>query len=76
MILQRMIPENDLHSKLFVNKPIKIYVIPDNLMTFKVPCRKQPSPCKINLKYLDRKVKGIAPDLKCWVSLTETNPFD
>lgn len=76
MILKRLIPENDLHSKITRHKPVQIFVIPDNLMTYKIPCRKEPSPCKITIKYLDKKIEGIDFDLKVWVSLTETNPHD
>jgi hypothetical protein len=76
MILNRLIPENDLHCTITETAPIKIFVIPDDLTVYKIPCRSKPSPCKINIKYLEKKVAGITPDLKVWISTTETTPFD
>lgn len=54
MILKRLIPENDSHSVIMDSIPMKIYMIPDNLTTFKIPCRKMPSPCKITIKYFEK----------------------
>lgn len=76
MVLNRLIPENDFHSTIKQNKPMQIYVIPDNLMTYKIPCRREPSPAKITIRYLEKRIKGITPDLKVWVSLTEPTPQD
>ena len=76
MVLNRLIPENDAHSTIRENYPQTIYVIPNNMMTYKIPCRHMPSPARITIKYLDKRIKGITPDLKVWVSLTETVPQD
>ena len=76
MILGRLIPENDLHTRITHTDPRSIYVIPDNLMTFKIPCFQYPSPCRINVKYLDMQIKGVENDLKVWVSKTDITPKD
>jgi hypothetical protein len=76
MILRSLIPENDLHTRITHTDPLEIYVIPDNLMTFKIPCFQYPSPCRINIKYLDMQFEGVENDLKVWVSKTEITPKD
>ena len=45
-------------------------------MTYKIPCRHMPSPARISIKYLEKRIQGIIPDLKIWVSLTEMTPQD
>jgi hypothetical protein len=69
-------PLDDRHSTIYYHTPVKIFVIPNNVVVYKIPCRAEPSPCKIKFKYLDPKVKGLAPDVTVWVSLTEPSPAD
>jgi hypothetical protein len=49
MILKRLIPEDDKHT--IIEQTTSIEVIPDSLMTYKIPCSKRAAPCKIFFKY-------------------------
>ena len=76
MILNRLMPTDDRHSTIYYHTPVKFFVIPNNVIAYKIPCHNEYSPCKIKFKYLDPKVKGLAPDVTVWVSLTEPSPDD
>ena len=51
-ILKRLLPEDDRHT--IINQPTKIEVIPDCLMTFKIPCFLKSTPCKLFFTYLNQ----------------------
>ena len=46
-----MIPSDDKHTLITEREPVMIKVFADNLVTYKVPCYKKQSPCKIYIKY-------------------------
>jgi hypothetical protein len=71
VILKRLIPEDDKHT--IIMDKTRVEVIPDCLMTFKIPCSKKPSPCKIYFKYLSR---SLTQDLEVYVSLDEPVPTE
>ena len=76
MILNRLMPVDDRHSTIYYHTPANIFAIPNNIVSYKIPCRNEYAPCKIKFRYLDPKVKGLAPDVTVWVSLKEPNPDD
>ena len=69
VILKRLIPEDDKHT--IIENKTRVEVIPDCLMTFKVPCYKKLSPCKILFRYLSR---SITQDLDVFISLEDVQP--
>ena len=72
-ILTRLIPENDAHTILKENTKTKLQLIPNNKLTYRIPCKGKPSPCKISIRYLDGK-KANHHDLQVFVSKTEISP--
>lgn len=69
VILKRLIPEDDKHT--IIEAKTRVEVIPDCLMTFKIPCNKKLSPCKLYFKYLSQ---SVTQDLEVYVSLDEPIP--
>lgn len=45
-ILDRLLPSDDKHTVITEERPQEIEVIPDNLMTYRVPCKDMISPCR------------------------------
>jgi hypothetical protein len=76
MVLNRLIPQDESHSTIAEHKPQTIFVIPGNMTTYRIPIRKMPAPARITISYLDGRIRGITPDLKVWVSLSEPIPQD
>ena len=69
VILKRLIPEDDKHT--IIDCKTQVEVIPDCLMTFKIPCHNKLSPCRFNFRYLSQ---SITQDLEVFVSLEEPVP--
>jgi hypothetical protein len=53
VVLMRLIPANDKHT--IITGKSQIDVIPENLMTYRIPCLKKPAPLKLFFKYVDFK---------------------
>jgi hypothetical protein len=51
------------------DKTTEIYLIPNNIIVYKINCKNQGSPCTINLKYL-----GDESEVEVFVSQTEEKP--
>ena len=66
-ILKRLLPEDDRHT--IINQPTKIEVIPDCLMTFKIPCFLKSTPCKLFFTYLNQ---ASSYDLMVYISKEES----
>ena len=49
--LDRLIPTDDSHTVLIENKEMSIEVIPNNLMTFRIPSKGLKSPAKFIVKF-------------------------
>ena len=52
VMIKRLIPEDDKHT--IITKFTELEVIPEVLMTFKIPCFKKQVPCRIFFKYLNK----------------------
>lgn len=66
-ILKRLLPEDDRHT--IINSPTKIEVIPDCLMTFKIPSFQKNAPCKLFFSYFNQ---SSSYDLMVYVSREES----
>ena len=49
--LDRLIPSDDSHTVLMQGKETSIEVIPNTLMTFRMPCRGAKSPARVVVKF-------------------------
>lgn len=67
-ILKRLLPEDDKH--MIISGATRIEVIPDTLMTFKIPCHGRLTPCKVRLTY----GKDTGRELDVYVSQEESAP--
>lgn len=52
-LLDRLIPSDDSHTVIVENKTYSIEVIPQNLMTFRVPSKNANSPAKFIITFND-----------------------
>lgn len=68
-----MIPDNDNHSILKENTPVSLQLIANNKVTYRIPCKGKPSPCKVIIKYFNL-AQNATPDLQVFVSMTEISP--
>ena len=50
-MLKRLMPEDDKHT--IIEQTTIVEVFPDSLLTYKIPCYRKPSPCKIVFRYPD-----------------------
>ena len=50
-ILDRLIPSDDSHTVIAEGETYSIEVIPENLMTFRVPSKDAPSPAKLSVRF-------------------------
>lgn len=55
IILKRLIPEDDKHT--IISSKSKIEVIPDSIMTYKIPSKGKHAPCKLFFKYFNQTVR-------------------
>jgi hypothetical protein len=66
-----LIPEDDKHTIL--SRTERIEVIPDTLITYKIPCLKRMAPCKLYFRYPNEAGRH---DLRVFVSCEESIPTD
>jgi len=66
--LNRLVSDGDKHTWIPELKPLRIVVIPQLLMTFKILCFERLAPCTINIKYEGRS------NLEVYVSQIHTEP--
>jgi hypothetical protein len=69
VLLKRIVPEDDRHT--YINERTRVDVIPDTIMTYKIPCHKRAAPCKIFFRYPEDQKHA---DLMVYVSNYEANP--
>ena len=69
VLLKRIVPEDDRHT--YINERTRVEVVPDAVMTYKIPCHKRASPCKIYFKYPEGQDTA---DLMVYVSSYDANP--
>ena len=50
-ILDRLIPSDDSHTVIAEGETYSIEVIPENLMTFRVPSKDAPSPARLSVRF-------------------------
>lgn len=68
-VLDRLVASDDKHVTITQHQTSRIELIPETLMTFKVPCKGQYTPCRITITSL-----GMDKTFKTFVSCTEKSP--
>jgi hypothetical protein len=61
MILKYLLPEDDRHT--VIAGRTRIDIIPDSLVTYKIPCNNRASPCKIFFRYFGLKQENLDPKI-------------
>ena len=77
MILKHLLPEDDKHT--VISSRMRVEIIPESLLTMRIPCHGKSSPCKVFFKYLGLKEETLDPnhqDLEVYVSQEETMPTE
>ena len=69
IILKRLMPVDDKHT--IIAGATKVEVIPETLMTFKIPCAKKEPPCKIWFTY---PAEVFPKDMEVFVSTQVEQP--
>ena len=67
-ILKRLLPEDDKH--MIIDGATRIEIVPNSLMTFKIPCQNRLTPCRVRLTYS----KDSSRDVDVYVSQETSVP--
>ena len=60
MILKHLLPEDDKHT--LISGKTRVEIIPDSLLTMRIPCHGKTSPCKVFFKYLGANDEQLEPN--------------
>ena len=70
-VLLRIVPTDDKHTYLLPGTPTEMALIPDMLMTYKIPCAGKNAPCIIKFAYGDKY-----NHVSIFISQTESMPSE